>query len=425
MQIRQIERSLLGGLLEYPGSLVDVADIVKPSDFYDMQLGKVFSIYLARSLSGKQIDQVETPMVISRLVNEDVLIGILTEVGRSGVNPADLRFWAQAISQEAVRRDAIGELDNARRALDECEDPMPEVHALGAKLLGIGGGSQVDRPFAAVVADSIESAQRTEPLDPGISTGLSTVDEFTRLERGNIYIVAGRPGSGKSALAAQVVLADEGRSKIGIFSMEMPAKMWVDRLICADACVDSRRYRSARLSEWERRNALESAARIKGYSVRIDERGGLTMAQVIAKARKWAMLGGLDVLIVDYLQLMMGERGQSTYDSVSDHSKSFKKLAKTLDIPIILLAQLNRKCEDRQDKRPVAADLLQSGQIENDADVILMVYRGSMYNDHTCPVGTAELLIVKQRSGSTGVAKVRWEATYTRFSDFPPVEVAA
>ncbi|MEE9546928.1 MAG: DnaB-like helicase C-terminal domain-containing protein, partial [Hyphomicrobium sp.] len=230
------------------------------------------------------------------------------------------------------------------------------------------------------------------------------------------------PGMGKSALAMQIVQAAElggDRSNWGVISLEMSTAELTGRLICREARADTKHFADGTVNATVWQRCIRAAEQVKGYPVRIDDRSGLTWAQIAGKARKWSLLHGLQGLVIDYAQLIRKrDPRMSNNDHVTEVSQGAKALAKSLDVPVLLLSQLNRQCEQRQDKRPMCSDLRDSGSLEQDADVVLMLYREDVYrpvdeaNDNT-----AEVIIRKHRGGPCGTIRLNWSGYCARFDD--------
>lgn len=258
-----------------------------------------------------------------------------------------------------------------------------------------------------------------------VSTGLRTLDWM--LAGGNwpgrLVIVAGRPGMGKSALAQGMAVAAATRGPALVFSLEMPADEMGDRAIALDAQIDGELVRASKLSDGDMRRIMAAADRLQHSNVWIDDTPAATAADIRRVARRHKRKHGLSVVVIDYLQLMRPvRRSDSREQEVAEISRSLKALAKELGVPVVALSQLSRKCEERGDKRPMLSDLRESGAIEQDADVVVFVYRDEIYNTKSTDVGLAELVVAKQRGGRTGTVKVVFRKELTAFFDMDRTE---
>lgn len=411
------ERGLLGALLSHPRSLVEVAQRVQPADFASHDRGAIYAVMLSEMASGRLPDQIETPLALARAKVGATVIGDLLTWNNGAHYAADaVRYAAQVRTQSLVRQARLA-LVEGWAEIQEAEDPLLAAQGVALDLMMLGGdGERPSQEASALVDQSLQELwTRTEGGTRGLSTGLGDLDRIIMLEPGRLYIVAARPGMGKSALCGHFVRCSPG-ARWGIISLEMSGREWTDRLICASGPIDLRRYGAGELTEVEIDRLATVTDRVRGWAYQIDDRSGLTWPQVAARARQWHAMGRLDALIVDYLQLLgKRDRRMSTYDHVTEVSQAAKALSRDLGIPVVLLSQLNRDVEKRPDKRPVPSDLRDSGSIEQDADVILMLYREAVYNEAADP-HDAEVLVRKNRGGPCGVVSVRWDGQWVRFS---------
>jgi replicative DNA helicase len=259
----------------------------------------------------------------------------------------------------------------------------------------------------------------------GISTGFEKLDEMTGgLQRGDLFILAARPSMGKTALAINVArnAAVDHEKNVAVFSLEMTTRSLVMRMLSSEAKVDSSTFHSGFISTEAHSKLMEAAGRLAQAKIWIDDTGAASVLEMRAKCRRLHSQHGLDLVIVDYLQLARGDRNvHSREQEISEISRGLKGLAKELDIPVIALSQLNRGPESRkEDKRPMLADLRESGAIEQDADVIGFIYRDVVYHRETTEFeNLAELIIAKQRNGPTGTVKLEFEGRYAQFRDWP------
>jgi replicative DNA helicase len=283
--------------------------------------------------------------------------------------------------------------------------------------------------FQAIEAATAQSGEVT-----GITTGFTDLDKITAgMQPGDLIIVAGRPSMGKTALALNIAVTAAMSTYKGhnahvlVFSLEMGREQLVRRMMCSEGRVDASRVRIGSIAHDDWPRLIEAANILSQTPIYIDDTAALTAMEVRAKSRRLMSEHGLDLIIVDYLQLMRAnvKSGENREREISEISRALKNLAKELDVPVIALSQLNRALESRQDKRPMLADLRESGAIEQDADVIMFVYRDEVYNKDTPDIGIAEVIIGKQRNGPIGTVKLRFANKFTRFDNLARHEASS
>jgi replicative DNA helicase len=259
----------------------------------------------------------------------------------------------------------------------------------------------------------------------GVATGFTDIDKMTSgLQQGDLIIIAGRPSMGKTSLALNMAenVAIDSKLPVAVFSMEMASLQLATRLIGSVGRVDQHKMRTGQLDDNDWEKLTDSLGQLNEAPIHIDEGSGLNTYEVRARARRLQrQVGQLGLIIIDYIQLMsapMGKQAENRATEISEISRSLKSLAKELKVPIVALSQLNRSVEQRVDKRPVMSDLRESGAIEQDADVIMFIYRDEVYNPETADKGLAEILLAKQRNGPTGMVKLTFMGQFTRFENY-------
>lgn len=334
--------------------------------------------------------------------------------------------YAAVVKDMALLRNLAKMGRRMTEAALDMKQPAGELLAhLFAQVSKMGGGDNGGlMDYSALIAETVERMEirRKSPQDiTGIPTPFKYLNRYTNgFQKSDLIIVAGRPSMGKSALAAQ--LADFAAKHHGpalVYSLEMSRDQWGDRAISREARIDGTKIRTGRYSEVESQRVERAKKRLQKLYVEVDDTPGLTAHQILLSARKAKMrLGKLSMIVVDYLQLMRSHtRDQSRDQELGETTRLFKLCAKELECPVVLLSQLNRQPEAREDKRPLLSDLRESGNIEQDADVILFIYRDEVYNRESEKAGTAEVLIAKQRNGPTGKVELAWLGEYTMFQD--------
>jgi len=354
----------------------------------------------------------------------------LVEIADYEATPANIIHYAKIVRDLAIKRSLISTASEivalgyehgeaADKLLDEAESLI--------------FGLSTEKANTSLSSISVEMHDAVDHIDmlmnrsgelTGLSTGFEMLDEITGgLQRGELFILAARPSMGKTALALNLgrnAAVDSGK-KVAVFSLEMTTRSLVMRMLSSEAQVDFAAFRSGLISTDAHSRLMAAAARLSEAKLWIDESGSASILEIRAKCRRLKSQHGLDLVIVDYLQLAQGDRNtQSREQEISEISRGLKGLAKELDIPVLALSQLNRGPESRkEDKRPMLADLRESGAIEQDADIIGFIYRDIVYNKETEFENLAELIIAKQRNGPTGTVKLEFEGRYAQFRDWP------
>ena len=433
----EAEQSVIGGLLLENEALDKIADILSASDFYRHDHRLIFQ-HIGKLIEHNRPADIVT--VAESLENSAELssIGGIAYLGALAQNTptaANIRRYAEIVRERAIMRKLVEvgsgiaesayapQGRDAQQLLDEAE----------AKIFQIAeGGKRSTEGFIDIkvllpqVADRIDMLfSRDNPSDvTGIPTGFDDLDKMTSgFQGGDLIIVAGRPSMGKTAFSiniAENVALDTGLP-VAIFSMEMASTQLAMRMIGSVGRLDQHKMRTGKLEDedWERLAA--ALGKLNEAPIFIDEGAGLSSFDVRARARRLhRQCGKLGLIVVDYLQLMAapaGRQGENRATEISEISRSLKALAKELDVPVVALSQLNRSVEQRPDKRPVMSDLRESGAIEQDADLILFIYRDEVYNSDSPDKGTAEIIIAKQRNGPIGRIRLTFLGAHTRFEN--------
>jgi replicative DNA helicase len=425
------EQGVLGGVLVHGEDvLAGIAATLQPDDFYDRRHARIYGAMLALYNTGRPVDEIT---VTSRLSDEGSLAAaggpeLIAELGDIVVSPAHADHYASLVRDKAQLRAFIAA---AHTAVDQAYGHQGEPEAALEEAERAIFAATQDRhartfaPLGEVVNSAlgvIERRFRNKGLTTGVATGFSRLDTLTNgLQPGDLIIVAGRPSMGKTAFALNIAqhAALEGGVAAAVFSLEMSKEQLGLRLLSSEARVSGSKMRSGFLSQNQDWPALTQAAdRLFGAPIYIDDTPAISVLEMRAKARRLKSQHNLGLILVDYLQLMRGRRDSfdSREQEISDISRSLKALAKELELPVVALSQLNRKVEDRPNKRPQLADLRESGAIEQDADVIAFIYRERVYNREV-EENTAEIIIGKQRNGPTGTVKLAFLDDLTRFEN--------
>lgn len=409
----EAEQSLIGSLL-LDNNCIDRAGRIDPSDFYSGSHQEIIRHILRLLAANKPVDIVTVLESLQAAGRDEYAGGIayLGEIANNTASTASVARYAEIVRDKSMLRRLQGagsdiqSLTNARDGMS-VSDKVQRAQALVMDLAEKQGGDHAPRMLADILPLWLDRFQermnRQAGTVAGIPTGITPLDKaFRGLERGRLYVLAGRPGMGKTSLALNIsesVALDAGEPVL-ICSQEMPGVELAQCFIASIGRLDKERLDDAELTDDEHTRLAYAVGRANEAPVMVDEQAGLNMSAVLTKARQATrQMGRLGLLVVDYLQLMVGE-GDNDNSKVAAISKAFKAAARELDVPVVLLSQLNRKCEERPNKRPVPSDLRDSGAIEQDADVIWFVYRDEIYNPDSPDKGCAELICAKHRMGS-------------------------
>ena len=420
------EQAVLGSMLIDPDCVKNVMDRLRPGDFYLRQNREIFETIYTMFSYARPIDGItvfgemekagltdgNTRSYLAQLMEITPTSANVLEYAAIVRDKALLRLVAQAAGEiTALVQEGMGEAGEILEASEQ------KIYAIRR-----GQSAQEMVPLRQVLPDVLdrlgEMSEHENHL-PGLSTGLSAIDQkITGLNKSDLILLAARPGMGKTSLALNVALnvAREGKT-VAVFSLEMSREQLATRLLSSEALVENNRLRTGLLRETDWEKIAGAATVLNRLDIRIDDNPLLSVADMNAKCRR---LEGLALVVVDYLQLMTsaggGRGGENRQQVVSDMSRMLKIMAKELDVPVVCLSQLSRANEKRDDKRPMLSDLRESGAIEQDADIVLFLYRDDYYNEDSEKHNIAECIVAKNRHGETGKVELRWMPEYTQFS---------
>ena len=430
------EQSLLGGLLLDNAAWDRIADLVVEADFYRDDHRRIFKHVSRLIEQGKPADVVTVFAALEKSGEADEAGGLayLGEMASNTPSAANIRRYAEIVRERAILRRLVTVGDeiaasalkpsgkDAKMLLDEAEARVFEIAEAGARN---AGGFVPIQPLLGQVVDRIQELyDRDSPSDiTGVPTGLIDLDAKTSgLHGTDMIVVAGRPGMGKTTLALNIAehVAVEERLPVAIFSMEMPGTQLAMRFLASVGRLDQHRIRTGKLNDDEWQRLTFALGKLHEAPIYIDETAGLNPIDLRARARRlYRQFGKLGLIVIDYLQLMTSLKDSDNRAAeLSEISRSIKSLAKELNVPVMALSQLNRSLEQRPNKRPVMSDLRESGAIEQDADIIIFIYRDEIYNPDSADKGSAELIIGKHRNGPTGRVRMTFIGEYTRFENF-------
>ena len=427
----EAEQSVVGAMLMDKDAITTASELICGDDFYQTAYGVVFDSVVELFNEGKPVDLVtlqnrlrekEVPEEISSLeFVRDLVAAVPTS--------ANVKYYAEIVAEKATLRKMIKLNEEIANACYLAKEPVEAIMERTEKKVfelvqNRNTGDYV--PIKQVVLNAlerIEKASKSKGTVTGIPTGFIDLDYKTSgLQPSDFILVAARPSMGKTAFVLNIAqhVAFRQNKTVAIFSLEMSKEQLVNRLFSLESYVDAQLLRTGNLkdSDWEK--LIEGAGTIGKSNLIIDDTPGISISEMRSKCRKYKLEHGLDLIIIDYLQLMsgsVGKRSDSRQQEISDISRSLKALARELNVPVISLSQLSRAVEQRPDHRPMLSDLRESGAIEQDADVVMFIYRDDYYHKDTEHVNEAEIIIAKQRNGPIGTVTLTWLPQYTKFAN--------
>ena len=427
----EAEQSVVGAMLMDKDAITAASEMISGSDFYQSAYGIIFDSMVELFNEGKPVDLITLQ---ERLREKDVppeiaSLEFVRDLVTAVPTSANVKYYAQIVADKAMMRRLIKLNEEIENVCYAGKEPLEAVLEKTEKsvfelLQRRNTGEYV--PIRQVVLNAlerIEKASKNKGTVTGIPTGFIDLDyKLSGLQPSDLILVAARPSMGKTAFVlniAQYVAFKKNRS-VAIFSLEMSKEQLVNRLFSLESQVDAQALRTGNMkdSDWEK--LIEGAGIIGQSKLIIDDTPGISVSELRSKCRKYKLEHGLDIVIIDYLQLMTGSVGKSSesrQQEISEISRSLKGLARELNVPVIALSQLSRAVESRPDKRPMLSDLRESGAIEQDADVVMFIYRDEYYNKDSEYKKQAEIIIAKQRNGPVGTVHLAWLGEYTKFAN--------
>lgn len=423
----EAEQSVIGSMLLDRDAILVASEILTSDDFYQKQYGIIFDTMVELCNEGKPVD----PITLQNRLKEKELppdissMEYVREMLQAVPTSANVKYYADIVSEKAALRNLIKANEEVANACylqnESCDEILDEAEKkLFRALQRKDTGEYV--PIQQIVLnaiDNIEKASRIKGNVTGIPTGFTDLDYKTSgLHASDLVLVAARPSMGKTAFVLNIAqrIARRGDATVAIFSLEMSREQLVNRLLAMESHVDSQSLRTGNLSGEDWAKLVEGANVIGSSRLIIDDTPAITVAELRSKCRKYKLEHDLGVIMIDYLQLMSGTgKSDSRQQEISEISRSLKALARELSVPVIALSQLSRAVEQRPDHRPMLSDLRESGAIEQDADVVMFIYRDDYYHKDTEKKDIAEIIIAKQRNGPIGTIELVWMPKYTQF----------
>ena len=423
------EQAVLGSMLIDPECVKDVMDKLQPGDFYLRQNREIFEAIYSMFSYARPVDGITVAEELRKngTYDEQATRRYLAELMEITPTSANVMEYVKIVRDKALLRGvAIAASEITAMVQEGIGTAADTLDAAEQKIFAVrrGQSAQDMVPISRVLPDVLERlGEMTESQDhmPGLSSGFSAVDaKITGLNKSDLLLLAARPGMGKTSFALNIALnvARSSRKTVAIFSLEMSAEQLVTRILSGEALVENYRLRTGNLRETDWQKIAAAASVLNQLDIRVDDNPMLSAADMNAKCRR---LDNLGLVVIDYLQLMTsagdkGNRGENRQQVVSDISRMMKIMAKELNVPVICLSQLSRANEKRDDKRPMLSDLRESGAIEQDADIVMFLYRDDYYNEDSEKHNIAECIIAKNRHGETGKVELRWMPEYTQFA---------
>ena len=425
----EAEQCVLGAILLDNASLNKALEILTDQHFYRSAHQTLYRAMLALSERNEAVDQITLTEYLREVSELDNIGGAsyVAELVQVVPSASNIRYHSKIVRDKALLRGLIRTAteviaqgyEGTGQTDDLLEFAEREIFRLAQGKLG-----RSFIPVSNIIQESVEIVDRLysrKEKITGIPTGFTDLDDLLAgLQPSDLIIIAGRPSMGKTSLALGIAehASIEAGATVGIFSLEMSKAQLVLRMLSSQACLDSHALRTGQLAPRDWDDLTKAATKLEGAPIFIDDSGNLTVQQMRGKARRLKAEHGLDLLIIDYLQLMEGRRDtESRQQEISDISRALKALAKELDIPVVALSQLSRAVENRKPPIPVLADLRESGAIEQDADVVMFIYREEVYDSDTEEKGVAHVLVRKHRNGPIGDPRLQFHERYAKFNN--------
>ena len=426
----EAEQAILGSILMDRDVISEISDKLSREDFYNAQYGIIYESMKELYNEGKEIDVISLSNKLkSKDVPEEISsLAYLSNIIAAVPVSANAKEYAQIVADDSALRKLIKLADNTSKdcylSKESVEVILNEAEQNIFRLVQGRSGSgkfKETKEIIMEVLEDIEKAARNKGQFTGLPTGFKDLDNMlTGMNGGELILVAARPAMGKTAFVLNIAhhIAIREKTGVAIFNLEMTAEQLVTRIMAVDSMVESGHMKTGDINDTEWGKLLESTQNLNTAPLYIDDNSSITIAELRTKCRKLKQTKDIGLIVIDYLQLMNSTgKVESRQLFIAEVSRALKSLAKELNVPIIALSQLNRAVDTRTDHRPTLADLRESGAIEQDADVVMFIYRDDEYNKESEKPGVAEIIVAKQRNGSTGTVELAWIGKYTKFAN--------
>ena len=423
----EAEQAVIASMLMDKDAVVTAVDMLEKDDFYSTRYGILFEAMDQLSKEGKPADLIQVQDRVRQNGAPPEVSGMefLREILSSVPTSANIRHYAEIVKNKSILRRLIKTAQTIENECYESKDNIENILYNAEKnITGVtqSGSSEEIQPISEVVIEALDRMQAAAKAGgkiTGIATGFTDLDyKMAGLQNSDLVLVAARPSMGKTAFVLNIAqyVSVKHNTTTAIFSLEMSKLQLVNHIISMESKVDSKNIRTGNLSPAEWSNIAEGASNVGTSHIIIEDTPGISVAELRSKCRKFKRDNNLGLIIIDYIQLMSGGgKSESRQQEVSEISRALKGVARELNVPVIALSQLSRSVESRPDKRPMLSDLRESGAIEQDADVVMFIYREDYYKKDTDRPGVAEIIIAKQRNGPTGTVELGWIADLTKF----------
>ena len=427
----EAEQAVLGAMIMSKDAIQAASEILLPEDFYQQKFALLYSTILELTNEGKVVDIVTLQ---DRLKTKDVpqdmsSLSFISQIARSVPTAANVRHYADIVKEKAIKRRLIAAAEKIENQCYLDREDLDSVLDSSEKQVFEISQNRRTSEFESIkdvvlrAIDNIEAASKSKGSVTGVATGFYELDyKLAGLQNSDLILLAARPSMGKTALALNIAehVVTKLRVPTAFFSLEMSKVQLVNRLISMDSRVQAQSIRTGQLTDNDWTAITDSARKLSGSTLFIDDTPSISVSELRSKCRKLKLEHGLGLIIIDYLQLMTattGKASESRQQEISEISRSLKAIAREVNCPVLALSQLSRAVEGRPDKRPMLSDLRESGAIEQDADVVMFIYRDEYYNHDSEKKGIAEVIIGKQRNGPTGTVELGAQLEYTRFTN--------
>ncbi len=426
----EAEQAVIGSMLTDKDAIISAIEVLKEEDFYREDNKTIYSAILNLYNRSEPVDIITVKAELSSMGKLEAIGGLeyLAELPEKVPTTSNVEKYIKIVEEKSLLRNL---LKTANEIIKLGYDETQEVDALmdqAEKKIFDCIQSRNQKGYFAIKDILVDTFTELEQLYnqkqhiTGVPTGFADLDDLTAgLHNTELILVAARPAMGKSAFALNIAsyAATRANKPVIIFSLEMSKQQMVNRILCSEAMVDSNKVKTGKLEEEDWQKLAEASGILSESKIFIDDTPGMSIMEIRAKCRKLKIEQDIGLVVIDYLQLVQGtnKRGGSREQEIAEISRSLKILAKEIDVPVIALSQLSRAPEQRTDHRPMLSDLRESGSIEQDADIVMFLYRDDYYNEATEKPNVAEVIIAKQRSGSTGTIELRWLGNYTKFGN--------
>lgn len=427
----EAEQSIIGSMLLNKDAIATVTEIIRDAEeFYDPQHKSIFQAIVDLFKENKPVDLITLSSKLKDTNTFERVGGAsyLTELINAVPSSSNVKHYCTIVKEKALLRQLINALSDLTSDCYKLSDEPQEVLQRAEKIIFEISQRQTRGDFIHIQQALVDTLEKIEELQKnnsnitGVSTGFRDIDNITAgLQKSDLILIAARPSMGKTALALNIAQnsAVKGKKSVAIFSLEMSKQLLTQRMLCCEAHIDSQKLRTGNLDENDWKKLAYASSVLSQSKIFIDDTPGITVMEMRSKTRRLKLEHGLDMILIDYLQLMEGsKRTESRQQEISEISRSLKALAREMDCPVVALSQLSRAPDARADHKPILSDLRESGAIEQDADVVMLLFREYYYSKDPADKGEAELNIAKQRNGATRIINLAWLEEYTQFADY-------